>query len=58
MPGENNYGARAAGAKLIHAKVQEIRAAERYSIRAHSRDKELLEDAEQTDGVVSDGLAG
>ena len=34
-----------AGAKLIHAKVQEIRAADdRYSIRAHSRDKELLED--------------
>lgn len=36
---------KSASAKLIHAKVQEIRAADdRYSIRAHSRDKELLED--------------
>lgn len=35
---------KSASAKLIHAKVHEIRAAERYSIRAHSRDKELLED--------------
>ena len=33
------------GAKLIYAKVQEISQAEkRYSIRAHSRDKELLEE--------------
>eukprot|EP00435_Cladocopium_sp_Y103_P062959 s337_g24.t1 len=36
---------KSASAKLIHAKVQEIRAADgRYSIRAHSKDKELLED--------------